>query len=377
MRRDRPGALCLAALACAGAILTARPAMAQAGWSLPGSIRLDAATGVSFQRYTFSRPDVLGAREISLYDVPLDAATPLLGRSRLEFHGDYAHGELTRGDGTRTTLSGLTDSQLRIALPIGNERMGATIQGIALLPTGHETLTADEADLAGIVASDLLPFRIADWGSGGAAGVGVSGARAFGSGSLGFGASYLAAREYQPLSRFYYQPGDQVRLQVTADQNFGQTSKVTLALQYEHFSTDVSRGMNLYRAGDRYQAMTSFAFAATPTSSVIVYGGAIDREAGAALADGNVPYPRQRVVLAGWGGRARAGRFTLVPAFDFRYVDGDGGLPDGYLPSLGGSVEWPLGRVVLSAGARGQFGAVGMSDVNGVSYSLTLRSPLR
>jgi hypothetical protein len=377
MRRDRPRALCLATLACAGAILTARPAAAQADWSLPGSLHLSAATGVSFQRYTFSRPDVLGARAISLYDVPLDAAMPLLGRSRLEFHGDYAHGTLTRGDGTQTTLSGFTDSQLRIALPIGNERMGATIQGIALLPTGRETLTAEEADLAGILASDLLPFRIADWGSGGAVGIGVSGARAVGDGSLGFGASYLAAREYQPLSQFYYQPGDQMRLQVAADQNIGHTSKLTLALQYEHFSTDVSRGTNLYRAGDRYQAMTSFAFAATPTSSVIVYAGAIDRATGAALADGIVPYPRQRLVLAGWGGRARAGQLTLVPAFDFRYVSGDDGLPDGYLPSLGGSVEWPIGRVVLAAGARGQFGTVGASHANGVSYSLTLRSPLR
>jgi hypothetical protein len=332
---------------------------------------------VSFQRYTFSRPEVLDAREVSLYDVPLDAAMPLLGRSRVELHGDYAHGTLTRGDGTQTTLSGLTDSQLRLALPVGNERMGATIQAIALLPTGRETLTAREADLAGILASDLLPFRISDWGSGGAAGLGVSGARAVGSGSIGVGASYLAAREFQPLSEFYYQPGDQMRLQVAADQNIGHTSKLTLALQYEHFRTDVSRGTNLYRAGDRYQAMTSFAFAATPTSSVIVYAGAIDREAGAALADGILPYPHQRLVLAGWGGRARAGRFTLVPAFDFRYVNGSDGLPDGYLPSLGGSVEWPLGRVVLSAGARGQFGAVGMSRASGVSYSLTLRSPLR
>jgi hypothetical protein len=58
-------------------------------------------------------------------------------------------------------------------------------------------------------------------------------------------------------------------------------------------------------------------------------------------------------------------------------VNGSDGLPDGYLPSLGGSVEWPLGRVVLAAGARGQFGAVGMSHADGVSYSLTLRSPLR
>ena len=377
MWRIRSRLLQLAILACAGAILPVHAASAQAGWSLPGSFHLSAATGVNFQRYTFSRADVLGARELSLYDVPLDAATPLLGRSRVEFHGAYARGALTREDGTQTVLSGLTDSQLRLVLPLGNQRMGATVQGVFLLPTGRETLSRSQADLAGILASDLLPFRITDWGSGGAAGLSMSGARAVGNGSIGAGASYLVARQYEPFSDFYYQPGDQMRLQVAADQNVGGTSKVTLALQYERFRTDMSRGTNLYRAGDRFQAMGSFAFAVGPSSSVIVYGGGIDRKGGASLVTDILPYPRQRLVLVGWGARTRMGPVTLVPAFDFRYVSGDEGLPDGYLPSLGGAVEMPVGPVILSAGAHGQVGVVGPSDVRGTSFSLSLRSPLR
>jgi hypothetical protein len=377
MRRNRFLAAFLAALACAGASLSAHPAAAQAGWSLPGSLRLMAATGLEYQRYTFSEPSVLGAHSISVYAIPLDAAVPLVGRSRLEFHGAYASGTLTRGDGTETTLSGLTDSQLRIALPVGNDRMGATLQAVALLPTGRETLTNQEADLAGILASDLLSFPIVDWGSGGAVGLDLSGARAVGRGSIGLGASYLVARQYQPLSEFHYRPGNQMRLQLAADQNVGPASKLTLALQYEHFDTDERDGTNLYRAGDRYQAMGSFAFAVGSASSVILYAGGIERGAGAALVDGVPVYPRQQLLLVGSGGRVRAGRVTLVPRVDFRRVNASGDLPDGYIPSAGGSVELPLGPVVLSAGARGQFGKVGSSDANGVSYSLTLRSPLR
>src|SRR5690606_33157071 len=58
--------------------------------------------------------------------------------------------------------------------------------------------------------------------------------------ALGAGASYLVAREFEPLEvdAFAYRPGNTLSLQVAADRNIGRAGKATLQVAMEHHEED-------------------------------------------------------------------------------------------------------------------------------------------
>src|SRR5512142_3397538 len=144
-----------------------------------------AAAGADFESYHFSQPDHSGLDGITLVTTPFAGRVPLGQVVAAEVSGEWARGSVRRADGTTATLQGFTDTQVRLSLRVHQDL--ATITAVALLPTGKEKLTDDEATVAGIVAADLLPFRISNWGSGGGLGLATAIAHSFG--GIGMGAS--------------------------------------------------------------------------------------------------------------------------------------------------------------------------------------------
>src|SRR5690606_2748252 len=113
-----------------------------------------------------------------------------------------------------------------------------------------------EARVAALIASELLPFRFTNWGMGGAAGLAVNLARPVGSGNVGFGVGYLAAREFEPVrdaQSFTYRPGNRLQVRLAADRNVANAGKLSLSLAFERHEEDRAAGVNLYRPGNRYQ----------------------------------------------------------------------------------------------------------------------------
>jgi hypothetical protein len=353
----------------AAALLMASPAAAQ---------RASAAAGISMESYRFSSPEAAGLESISLFTTPLTARVGLPGGSALELTGAYARGALRRSDGSEARVEGLTDTRLRLDVPVAGERL--TISGIVSLPTGIGTRSDEEAEVASVIAADLLPFHISDWGTGGAAGLGLAYRHTGGAVGVTAGASYLAAREFEPVAgeSFAYRPGNELRATLGLDRTLGSAARLALTVGAQHFAVDALDGRNLFRAGDRYQAIGPYAFPAGRRASGIFYAGALHRTRGTALLDLSRDLPAQNLLMAGTGFRLRIGRTALVPSVDGRLFRRQDGVGQGYLGGLGASLELPLGAALLVPSIRGHLGSVVVregreSRLTGVDLGLALR----
>jgi hypothetical protein len=331
----------------------------------------------SFEHYTFGDADAVGMRSISLLTAPF-AIQPFGTRAiSLQISGAWASGTVERSDGTVTTLSGPTDMEVRLSV---SPKRFITVTSALLLPTGREKQTAEEADVAGIVAADLLPFRISNWGSGGGADVSASLTAPAGPLVIGVRAGYQVAREFEPLEgrTFAYRPGNQLYVRGAFDYNAGRTGKLSAHLTVQRFDNDQIDGQNLYRSGNRTQFIGSYAFAASRRTSAVVYAGAMHRDRAVVLTE-EMQRPTQNLILAGGGVRLRAGGAVLTPSVDARVFRSEGGVGQGYLAGAGSAVEFRLGGgTTIAPSARVRIGTVesgagGSSGITGVEGGLAVR----
>jgi hypothetical protein len=334
-------------------------------------------TGGYFETYEFLDPEASGVRRVSLATVPIGAQVPVIDRVSVELRSAFARGAMTRFDGTEITLSGFTDTELRANLEVVREIL--TVSAAALLPTGQATQSFEESELAGLVAADLLPFRISNWGSGGGAGFVTSFAVPVGGFGVGLSAGYTVGQEFEPLAEdeLAYRPGDELRLRMVIDRNFGASSKASLILGGQSYQDDELDGAGVFEPGDRYEAIGTFAFRSGAQSSAVLYGGFQHREAGMLL-DETLETPAQDLYSAGVGFRIPRGITTLLTSADVRVFRRSDGVGQGHLASLGASAEWPLGGVMALPTLRGRFGKALLwdgaeSSVRGVEIGLGLR----
>jgi hypothetical protein len=338
-----------------------------------------AGTGAVYESYRFQDPDVTGIESLRLLTLPFAAAVPLPARSRIELAGAYAQGALARADGAESSIAGLTDTQLRLRIPLAGERV--VLSGVAVLPTGIEAPSREEAEVAGVIASDLLPLRISHWGSGGGAGVGLSLAHTVGATGIGFGAVYMVSRSFDPIrdAEFAaYRPGDQLGVQLALNRSVGGAGKATLQLSMQRNTDDRIEGANLFRSGNRYQATGSYAFRVRRAASGIVYAGGQHREQGTALLELTRNTPSQDLLIAGGGLRIPVGRGAVfMPSADGRLFRAEDGIGQGHLGGLAATLEVSAGAVRIAPLVRVQFGSVlvrqGMeSGLTGMDMGITV-----
>lgn len=347
--------------------------------------------GAGYETYRFGNAESIGVESVSLFAIPFGARALLFRGTSLEVTGSFARGSLIKPDGTEATISGLTDTDIRVSVPVVGADL-VTLSGIVALPTGHTTHTLEEAEVAAIIAADLLPFRVSQWGSGGGAGLGATVARAGEGGGVRLSASYLAAREFEPIAassgegQFTYRPGNQLRVQLMADRNVGAAGKAALQLTFMHSGDDQTQGINLYQAGGRYQAIGSYSFGVGQGSSGIVYGGALHRTNGVFVPNGirelqlqdQDDVAAQTLFMGGTGMRVSAGRGVLIPSVDARLIRAEDGFNQGFNAGAGVSAEWPAAGVTLVPTLRARFGDWLVregteSGFTGLDLGLTLR----
>jgi hypothetical protein len=355
-------------------VLAAAPgARAQEAGGPPWAV----AAGVRVERYAFRDAQRVGIDGVSLLTVPFAAEARVGRRVRVILAGSYASARLTRADGGTATLAGPTDTELRIAVPVAGEWM--TLTGVAVLPTGKQTLSAEELEVAAVVASDLLPFAVSHWGSGGGVGATLSLARRLGPVGVGVSGGYHVSRAYHAFAGAGgpYRPGDESFLTLALDRAVG-GGRATLQGGVHRYAHDELEGGNLYRAGDRYQLVGSYAFEGRGRASGVVYAGALHRENGARLADLAQDLPVQDLVLLGAGVRLPLGRGALLPSVDGRIFRSADGVGQGYGVGAGAQAEWPAGAVTLVPSARVRWGRVlvlagAESPFTGVELGFALR----
>lgn len=338
----------LSLLAVAG--LGASPAAAQ--------MAFEAGAGVASETYRFVDPSATGMRSLSLFVVPLSARATLLGRASVEVRGAYAAGSMERADGSTASLSGVTDTEI----VIGGSPLGETVrvEGIVVLPTGSAAHTREEAEVAGAVATDLLPFRLSHWGAGGGVGVSTLLARSVGGFAVGARASYFVAREFEPVEdeALAYQPGNRLQLRLAVDRTIGDAGKASLQVGVQRSTDDRANGAGLYSPGSRYQAVGSYAFRAGLGSGGIVYAGMLRREKGTFRVETFPESAEQTFVLLGGGLRVPVGAAVFVPSVDTRLLSsGEEGM-EGYLVGAGFSAEIPVAGLQVGPVVRARFGNV-------------------
>lgn len=336
----------------------------------------EAGTGVVWQTYRFGSAEAAGVESISLLTVPLAFSGRSAGGTGFDVRGAWAEGTVSRPGGTSRSITGVTDLEVSLTHTFGTDAVVLGLVGV--VPTGKSSHSAEEADVAAAVAADLLPFRISSWGNGGGIGGSLAVARRMGAVGLGASVGYVVAGEFEPRSgeSVAFQPGNLLRAAVVLDRTLG-ASKAALRVGFQRYGEDAVEGTNLFRSGNRYEAIGSYAFPAGARSSGIVYAGALHRDKGSYLIGVNEA-PSQDLVVAGGALRAPAGGGVITPSADLRVYRRSDGVGQGYVGGVGAALEWPAGGATLIPSLRVRMGSIEVAEgstsgVTGFEGGMTVR----
>ncbi|HWO87639.1 MAG TPA: hypothetical protein VNL98_00655 [Gemmatimonadales bacterium] len=340
-------------------------------------------TGLEMRTLSFDPG--LGTASLSQTIIPIGLAVPL-GR-RLSLDAGVRFATSTREDeaGASTTLSGLTDTQLRGVFQVIPNTLLLTLS--ANLPTGKTELTDDELLVAGAMADDLIAFPVSSYGTGFSLTSGLAAAVPLGGWALGLAGSYRFSGEFTPVadtSGATYKPGAEMRFRVGLDRLVGQ-GRLSLGLTYSTFSVDEFAGSEAFRPGKRLVAQASWSFP-IGNHGLALYAWNYYRASGqVADALGGAATGRQDIVTLGLSGSIQIGRSVLRPTLEWRQLleeDAGSMVNAGTLISAGVRLRMQLGnRYALIPSVRYDFGGLDNDagtrvGFGGLSASVTLRATL-
>lgn len=300
--------------------------------------------GHQIDSYTFQNPDVAGLSSIDVATTPVAAGVALGRWGLLATRTAYARGSAKGGDGTSVLLEGMTDTEVSLTLrPFGQD---FSVTAVANAPTGTYELTLEEALIGGVVATELLPFPIKTWGSGGAIGADMQFLSQIGSWGVALLGSYRAAEAYDPLQDFAvgYRPGDQISARVALDRNVGDAGNLGVVAGFTNYSGDQSGGLEIFQAGARFDAQISYGFPVGRSHSGLLYGVGYTRNSGAPVGTDPAaqvqPQPAQQLGLLGGSLRFSLGRrAAFTPGFEARVFLAEDEQSQGWLYTGSGALE--------------------------------------
>lgn len=338
-------------------------ALVTALWVTPAELAaqspLQVGGAATFERYAFAEEDGSELESISLLSLPFEARAELASNVSLTARGAWAQGRVAWRDGTEMELSGPTDTELRLSWELA--RRAIRVELLGYLPSGKTTHDAEEAVVAGIIAADLLPFRISNWGSAGSVGMSVSGARRFGKVGAGAAVAYRVSGDFDPVQdqQFVYEPGDELQVRLGLDYALTRSQKLSLALSYRSYEADIANETNLFQTGDRMIGLATWSFPTGRKSAGAVYSGILHREQGTFLDVAAPDVPSQNLVLLGGMMRAPLQGGFIVPRVDARVIRQSGAGGDGFVIGAGAAFEAPVGQqLTLLPTFTARFGSV-------------------
>jgi hypothetical protein len=299
--------------------------------------------GPQFVSYTFGTG--VAARSVSELAVPFAVIIPFGSRLTFDLSSSYANVEVKAGGARTSTINGLTDTQLR-----GNIAMGDnTVFTLGLnLPTGQYAVPSGEQEAAGQIANDFLLYPVASMGTGLGATGGIAFAQPLGSWNLGIGGSVRHSASFDAFqvvtSELHFAPGDEYRLRVGLDRPVGDGA-LALGVTYSKFGPDTADSTT-FATGDRALAQGSLAL---PTSAgdVTISGWDLYRAAGQMIGDRAPPENVSSInVAVGF----HAGGLYIQPSAEERFWQVDG-IKAGTLGMLGMRLRFAVGGVSVNPSA--------------------------
>ena len=246
--------------------LTASAAVAQEGFVTPAS----AIGGAQVRRYSFGPG--LATTWVRQVAVPLAVVFPVGRRLSVDIGSSYASTTVRDSSGSKSTLSGLTDTQIRASYVFGNDFVVTTV--MVNLPTGKKSDTTFKTGVAG---NNFLQFPVNSYRNGPSATGGLAIAGQTGGWNLGAAGSLRWTAKYEPFSgsgNLKYRPGVEGRFRVGVDRLVG-SSRVAAGFTFSTFSDDrfTNRGVgpSSYSPGNRYIGEVSVT-APVGSGSLSAYG---------------------------------------------------------------------------------------------------------
>ncbi len=345
----------------------------------PVAAQQSIGVNASYRGYSFDQG--LGAEAAQLFMVPVAVRFPIGSQVSLDVFSAWAEGKVERA-GTEFSLSGVVDTRVKAsyqATPWALLSVGVS------LPTGKASHDSEEAVVAAVLATDLLGFQEATWGTGLAVTTAAATAVQAGSFGIGFAGAYSVRGQFEPQSgsELTYQPGNETRFRIGIDRNFG-NSTLTAGGTFMRYSQDQANGLNFFQAGNRLRFDAAYAFRAG-AGVWTLYAADLWREngdvtlgivddSGATVSDTTFATASQNLLVGGVAGSIALGAYRFLPQIDFKYqareeADGrDEG--SGWVVGAGGDFPIRLfGAYDFIPRARVLFGSI--KDPTGVGRGVT------
>ncbi len=207
--------------------------------------------------------DQSAVSSISQVTMPFGVVFPL-GLVTIDIGSTLASTVVVRRDRPTSTITSLTDTQIRAAYVFGQDAFVATL--LVNLPTGRDRLSEEEQVLLSTVSSSFLSFPVNSYGNGGSLTAGLAGVTSLGSWNVGVAASARFNAKYTPFidqnGPFTYRSGFEGRLRAGVDRLIG-SSRIAFGVTASTFGDDEFRtggGVSgVYRPGTRFIVESSWA----------------------------------------------------------------------------------------------------------------------
>lgn len=357
------------------------------GLTLPAALRAQEAgviaTRAAAEMVSYTLKANGSEKTISQLVTPIAVVVPIGERFSFDIATAYASSKVeVKGDtAAPSTISGLTDTQLRGSYVLGQDAVVLTA-GVSL-PTGQSTANAKQFAAAQNISNDFLLFPIGTMGAGFGATGGIALARPFGAWNVGLGGSYrhsadFAPYEYNDGQKAHYQPGNELRARVGVDRSFGASSAM-LGATYSSFGDDKSAGAT-FNTGNRLV----FQGAYSTTVRNVGYslnGWNLTRTHGT-RADGRAA-PFENVTNVALSASFAAGGVSLEPMLEARHLArgavaaGTSASSEpkgsGQMETAGLRARWNVGSFQFAPGASFSTGKLLTEDLTGWHATVAIR----
>lgn len=324
-----------------------------------------ARLGPQMVSYTLGAPSNVKITETA---IPLFAILPISPGLTVDIGTAYAMANVktTSGQARESSISGLTDTQIRATMNLGSDMVLVTA-GVNL-PTGRTTADTSEQEAAALIGNDFLVFPISSMGSGFGGTGGLALARPIGQWNLGAGLSVRSSMPFDPYetpsgARLRYTPGTEMRARLGLDHPFG-TGRASIGFTYSKFSDDKFE-TSIYNTGDRLLSQ-GYISNSLGEGDYTVSAWNLFRSKGT-LADGSATGTETISDLsAAYGWRIAGAR--LEPGMSVRtWMQQD--LPTSLQSTVSLRYEKSFGRMVLAPSAGFTFGSIGATATESASLS--------
>jgi hypothetical protein len=338
----------------------------------------DAAAAAMPQYVTFKIGSGATAKTVSQTSIPFVFVLPLTSRFNMDVTTSFATSDVSVNGKSVSSISGLTDTQLRANLTLGNDAVVFTVG--ANLPTGQYQIAEGKADAAGQIGNDFLVFPTSSYGSGLSTTGGIAIARNVGTWNFGLAGSFRKSTEFDAYAAndgstktvLTFTPADEVRARIGADRAVG-SGRLTLGVTFSTFGNDVLSNTS-YATGDRYIGQGSLYY---PVGGVDLYvsGWGLYRAKGQQFGG---EAPSETVANGAVAAGFRAGNWYIEPNLEARNWQVDG-YKAGLLGNGGVRLRWTSGAFSFMPSASYQMGELytlgggETYDVTGWRAALTLR----